>query len=1211
LSNSYRKQDSSNKHSIVDWKPGDLILDLYDVLSVTEGFGDHVVHKDYHVGGFGRVYKVYHRAWNRTMAVKTPVIGQYITTKQKETFKGECETWINLGLHPNITPCHYVRDLDGALRVFSDYADAGSLADWINSRKLYEGSKKEILTRILDFAIQLARGLEYAHTRKVIHQDVKPSNALIWRDGSLKITDFGLAGARYKSGIIDATSETILAADTIFVDGAGAMTPQYCSPEQAAGDKLTRRTDIWSWAVTILEMFTGEATWQHGTAAGKALSAYLEQNQLRGEYVTNQPVVPVGVVALLERCFQVDTTKRPQSMAECAAVLEEVYLSETGDAYPRKELQVVGDTVSSLNNRALSLRDLGKVEEAMACLEEALALDRQHVAAVYNRALLRWRASQIDDLQVADELAELEINHPGDIVIKEVLGGFYLESGNLTEAKYCFEKAVALGAAENTFAMLEKIRMLVKEFGTNCLHTIEGHNDSVTSVAISSDGSHALSGSADNTLKLWKLPTGNCLRTFEGHKGSVNSVAISSNNRYALSGGHDMTLKLWDVATGKCLLTMESHAGSVNSVDLSLNGRHALTGSDDETLKLWELATGRCQLTFVGHAREIHTVSFTPVGQYCLSGGRGKSLKLWDYTNSDCLRKFIGHQDEINSLAVSNDGCYILSGSEDKMVMLWELSTGRLVRIYEGHKGGVNSVAFSPDGRYALTGSWDKTLKLWDLITARCLRTFVGHRASVSAVAFSPCGVYALSGSHDNTLKLWNVSNICVHQMKASYLYSMILSVEQVAKIKNAYNVYINKASAAIDTGQIADALRWISNARSHPDCVRLPEVLKLKEKVGLYCRLDKFSKVWLKNQFIVHPDNAINAVSFTPDGRYALTGCDQKYLRLWDLSTGICLSTTESDSRHIRVINTVAISPVGRYALSGSNDEVGNLKLWEMKTGSCLQSFEGHKGGVLTVAFSPDGRYALSGSNDETMKQWELTSGICIQSFVGHECWIHSVAFSPDGRYALSGSGIDDGSIKLWELSTGICLRTLMGHTSDVNCLVFSPCGHYALSGSNDEGHNLKLWELNTGRCLLTFMGHKGGVNSVAFTSDGRFAITSSYDKTLKLWDAATGQCLYTYVGDTSYNIAVSFTPNSRFCLSACSDNTLKIWELDWEYEFPGWADWDDGAEPYLANFLTLRKRKWNEEDFSKLLKELSYRGYGWLKAEGVRNRLEKMTRT
>ncbi len=162
-----------------------------------------------------------------------------------------------------------------------------------------------------------------------------------------------------------------------------------------------------------------------------------------------------------------------------------------------------------------------------------------------------------------------------------------------------------------------------------CKNTFEGHSDIVSSVNLSADGRHAVSGSGDRTLKLWEVKTGKCLRTFEGHSKSVSSVSLSADGRYALSGSGDKTLKLWDVATEKCLRTLEGHRYDVTSVSFSADGRYALSGSWDNTLKLWDVATGKCLRTFEGHSKGVYSDSLSADGRYALSGSDDNTLKLW------------------------------------------------------------------------------------------------------------------------------------------------------------------------------------------------------------------------------------------------------------------------------------------------------------------------------------------------------------------------------------------------------------------------------------------------------------------------------------------------------------------------------------------------------------------------------------------------------
>jgi serine/threonine protein kinase len=166
------------------WKPGDVILDLYEVREVFTS------------GGRGLVYRVYHRGWKIDLAVKCPRTEFFQSEQDKADFEHEAETWVKLGLHPHLATCHYVRRLNGIPRVFAEYVSGGSLAEWIRSRKLYAGGPTRALERILDIAIQFAWGLQHAHELGLVHRDVKPGNVLMTSDGIAKVTDFGMAKAK-------------------------------------------------------------------------------------------------------------------------------------------------------------------------------------------------------------------------------------------------------------------------------------------------------------------------------------------------------------------------------------------------------------------------------------------------------------------------------------------------------------------------------------------------------------------------------------------------------------------------------------------------------------------------------------------------------------------------------------------------------------------------------------------------------------------------------------------------------------------------------------------------------------------------------------------------------------------------------------------------------------------------------------------------------
>ena len=164
---------------------GDRIIETYEVLS------------DAFPGGMGCVWRVFHQNWKTELAMKRPYPAYFAEAgkRKKEIFIRECENWIDLGLHPNIVSCFYVREIGGVPAIFSEWMDGGSLKDRIADGSLYEGPDGEIREHILDIAIQTARGLRFSHLKGFVHQDVKPGNLLLTKEWDAKVADFGLAQA--------------------------------------------------------------------------------------------------------------------------------------------------------------------------------------------------------------------------------------------------------------------------------------------------------------------------------------------------------------------------------------------------------------------------------------------------------------------------------------------------------------------------------------------------------------------------------------------------------------------------------------------------------------------------------------------------------------------------------------------------------------------------------------------------------------------------------------------------------------------------------------------------------------------------------------------------------------------------------------------------------------------------------------------------------
>lgn len=294
---------------------------------------DFVVERELGAGGMGKVYLLQSRTTGERFAVKKTLT---LSPENQQNFLAELQTWIDLPAHPHLTACRFFRTIGSEIAIFAEYVDGGSLAEWIQDRKLTR------LDQILDVAIQFAWGVHAAHELGLIHQDIKPANVLMTSEGIAKVTDFGLARARASAG-----EPTIGGLEQSILVSSGGFTPAYCSPEQAdaaeqrkAGvaperlTRLTRRTDIWSWAVSVLEMFAGEPPCRH--AGGQIADAVFEAFLETGSDEPQLPTVPAGVADVLRKCLRRDPAERWPTMAEAADALAHAYRKTAGQEYPRK-----------------------------------------------------------------------------------------------------------------------------------------------------------------------------------------------------------------------------------------------------------------------------------------------------------------------------------------------------------------------------------------------------------------------------------------------------------------------------------------------------------------------------------------------------------------------------------------------------------------------------------------------------------------------------------------------------------------------------------------------------------------------------------------------------------------------------------------------------------------------------------------------------------
>ncbi|MFJ1643818.1 WD40 repeat domain-containing protein [Streptomyces sp. NPDC088258] len=292
------------------------------------------------------------------------------------------------------------------------------------------------------------------------------------------------------------------------------------------------------------------------------------------------------------------------------------------------------------------------------------------------------------------------------------------------------------------------------------------------SVDISPDGALLAVGSeADAAVRLYDIRDPVHPRKVPGgplpHKGPVNAVVFTPDGRTLITGSADHTVRLWKVspAAGGPLRAAPLDAGGpIRALALSRDGRTLAVAADGETVRLWRLRPGAVSggagtLRLPGR---VDSLAWHPDGRTLAAAVDDGTISLLDTRTRRTLGRLTGHQGEVSSLAFSPDGRTLASGGADRTVRLWDTTRpaeARSAAVLTGHGRRVHTVAFSPDGRTLASGSEDRSVRLWNLRdSARAAAAglpLAGHTDSVVALAFAPGGHTLASVGYDLTARLW------------------------------------------------------------------------------------------------------------------------------------------------------------------------------------------------------------------------------------------------------------------------------------------------------------------------------------------------------------------------------------------------------------------------------------------------------------------------
>jgi len=1010
-------------------------------------------------GAYADVYRAQDTALKRIVALK--VLKPVLLADREAFDRFVQEAQVTSGLfHPHIATVFDLGEVDGRYFIAMRYVDGPSLDKVLKERGPLPWEEALQITE------QMAGALDFAHSKGLVHRDVKPQNILLSQSEGAVLTDFGLVKALQRSGLGTRT-------------GAILGTPQYIPPEVWRGEPVGPPADQYALACIFVEMLTGKVLFDAPTPWG-VIAKHYEQLQIPNITSSSAPSKVTGV---LLKALAKDPNERFSSLREFTRALTEAGVNIEDSKQQSEEKKETNQQVETLEPGEIIQDQPSLIKTGQLVDDDQQSKERPTMVEKIKQNQPRLAVWGIVSLLlviiVLGGFAIIRGLNPGFLSTPQAVTGIIqpsvtavisassptstgvsgITTGADTPTPYQVSSqendlptmglssptSIPVTPAGNVGQPFRSVispdnagqvalqAWLGEGIITKSRLSIDGRTlavasprgvglydaeslagirfvdagEGILSIAISPDVAILAVGYIGGPIRLWQISDGSLLRSMEEHGGGVGDLDFSPDGSLLVSAGWDATVRLWEVETGALLQTMPGHTDGVLSAAFSPDNELIASGSDDNTIRVWRVSNRELLKTLKGHTGGITTLSFSPDGTKLASGSWDRTVRLWDVAKGSLLHDLREHEGWIFSVSFSTDGETLASGSEDKTIRLWRVADGALLRTLRGHAARVASVNFSPGGNTLLSSSWDGTVRKWRVTDGSLLQTLSDHNGGFESVAFSTDGSILAAGSWDSRIYLWNVSE-----------------------------------------GELQGTLEGHTRV--------------------------------------------VESVAFSPDGTLLASGSDDRTIRLWRVSDGALIGVLEG---HTSVVEAVAFSPDGKYLVSGSDDKT--VRLWRVADRTPLRTLEGHTDVVMSVVFTTDGTAIASGSWDGTVRLWQVSDGAQIGVLTGHSDVVQSVTFSPDGVYLATGS--NDKTIRLWRLSDLVHLLTIEGHSAGVLSLAFSPDSTLLASGSADG--TVRLWNVASGAPLQKLNERSNIVAGVAFSPDGTVIASAGWDGTIRLW--------------------------------------------------------------------------------------------------------------
>lgn len=1059
-------------------------------------------------GGFGEVYIAKQEGIDRVIAIKRILPHHANDDEFIERFEIEAQIVARLE-HPNIVPLFdYWRDSDGAYLVMR-YLAGGSLADSLKEKGRWE---LEPANRLLS---QIAEALYVAHSKNVIHQDLKPGNILLDELGNAYLGDFGIAR------VLDTDINLAVDPDQI-IHGS----PAYISPEYLEEDDITHKSDIYSLGILMYEILTGEMPFKGGVQELIKQQKYSEIPSLK----TKRPDLPERLNDVLRQATLKDPRDRYDSTLEMARDFRDVVLGLERPVAPSSQLAF-----------ELSEMPISNPYKGLRPFEEADAGD------FYGRESLITK--------LTERLSEPEMFSRFLAVIGPS------GSGKSSVVKAGLLPVIRKGEIENVG------RVFITEM-TPGMRPMQVLSNALLNVAVVADETFL----EDLQRKDFDLAT--MVRRAMGTKNQMLLVIDQFEELFTLANDDEREQFLQTVY--EAIIAPDSQIRVIATLRADFYDRPlaylgwgdlfhdrsevVLPMSRNDIEAAITMPAEKAGLSLQGELVERiiadveEQIGSLPLLQYALAElferRQGLLLTLQAYQAlggvSGALAKraeetynTLGEPEQLMAKRIFPRLVKLGEGNEDtrrRVILLELLSIGddreaaqdvldifvdnRLLTYDHDDETRIPTVEIAHE---ALIRGWLR-LRGWLNSNRDDLRRQEElARATQDWLESKNDESYLAAGARLASFEvLIGKETVALNKDEANYLNASMERAQQIENRRRLFTLVLGiisivaviSAGIAIIFGQLAERARDLAVAEARTSNSRA---------LAAAARND-----------IAHPDLAalLAVEAFTIDDTYearnSLLMVLQTYPRLKTYLHG-----------HSDFVRTIATTTDQSLFVSGGRDSV--VRLWDAESFTEVAAFAGHDDWINDVAISPDDSLVASASRDNTLRVWDIETGAEVMTLTEHEDEVRTAAFSPDGTYLVSADAT--GMILVWDVETAETITTIAAHADLIYALDFSPDGSQLVSGGADN--MIRIWDTAEWDEVLILQGHTNWVLDVSYSPNGFYIASASADNSVRVWNAATGDPVWAQLAHTDWSRTVAFSADSRQVFSGGADGLIIVWDV------------------------------------------------------------------